>query len=1402
MKNKAKQRWMAVLMALLMVVGMMPADWAASEVNAATAFEGGVAVTDGTWTGWTWSVFGNSTNTDTSSIKESGDGGVQLSQTGNKGKIAGSQEGINFLYYTLDSDCDFILSAQAQVEAWGSGNQHGFGLMARAAVGTHGEPADASPLNSAFVGGTVQSGVSCAGSYRAGSRSNIISPSGENDGIAVGTTYDLTIQKTGDALYLYKNGELVKQGSASEIFTGSDGKMYVGMFVSRTATVTYKNVTLSYEKTADAAAATVGAVTNPAKMTYCQGNSYEDIDLSGFSATVNVAGLDKNITALDCRLVSFDFSTTGDAAGKIVLDYFGHEIVINTNVIKEVVDDITVNYLPVKTDYVLNDTIDSIDWTGFDATVTYNSGVIKKLEDLIAGSDAETTVAFDSSKAGASSIVVEHTHGDVTKQVIIPVTVSDAAVTAITLTGPNQTTFYKDVTVDADAYKKGLLVNAAYSDGSTKVLSTGFTVTPKTTELDVTATGTYTYVVTYGGQTAEYTLEVVDRNVSGLNIKTYPSTTTFVKGTDFSATGLEVEAVYDSGEKTILADGTYTVDSSAYNKDAAGQYTITISATVDGKTLTTTYVAEVRDKTTFGYEDLEWHSIVFGQSIDKNNKPSVTTENGITTITVEQGEGKGKCTDDGQDGIAYYYTILNPQTDNFEITAKVKVDYFITKSAPDNQEGFGIMVRDSIGTDGDASIYYSNAMSVGGYYGRYNVFGRHGVLSQDETTGKVNNTLYGKMGNLSEQIKADSPKTFILTLKKDNTGVYATMKNEDGTIVDGIDNVMYYLPANTFSSIEDEKMYVGFMAARGAKIEIDASSIQMIVTAAAADAPQTFAPAEPVKPSVSLASLPETADESYEFKVSVNTKGLLTIKKDGETIVSQQAVEKGSYSFPTNLTVGANKFQMYLEPDSTQNITSDAPVTVNTTITRKIYSNSETAIYVSTTGTKSGDGSKENPLDIQTALTYCQAGQAIYVLEGTYNLSKTTGVWEGNDGTENALKQLIACPENKGDVIFDFADSKGKATNYTFDFSGDYWYIKGIKFLNGGGVRVGGNHNILELCDFAGHTNSGLSISRTNGATDIADWPSYNQIINCNSYSNRDKSDNNADGFAAKLTCGVGNVFKGCVAAYNADDGWDLFSKGGTGAIGEVKIYDCVCFGNGFAYDAATGTVTATKGDGNGFKMGGSGIAVNHQVYNSYSFGNKANGFTNNSDPMGTYVDCIGYNNGGSNLELHTYTGVEPQFIVTGFKSFADGTYASVAGLSATEKESAANCINSVLAASNFFYDGEKFVNSDGEEITAANFESLAEFAGYVNGGIGSVVRDANGNLVLGGFLKFVENQKPEEPSEEDDSENDSDEAGSVNESVKTGDDTNLGLLFVTGFTSLLVLAYLYFESKKKTLTE
>ena len=119
-------------------------------------------------------------------------------------------------------------------------------------------------------------------------------------------------------------------------------------------------------------------------------------------------------------------------------------------------------------------------------------------------------------------------------------------------------------------------------------------VIAKAAELDTTKAGEYTYVVEYNGAKAEYTLEVVKPTVHSLKVDVYPTTTTYVKGADFSSDGLEVAAVYDSGKEVAVAGSDVKVDSSAYKKDETGTYDIKISATVEGKTLETTIQATVR----------------------------------------------------------------------------------------------------------------------------------------------------------------------------------------------------------------------------------------------------------------------------------------------------------------------------------------------------------------------------------------------------------------------------------------------------------------------------------------------------------------------------------------------------------------------------------------------------------------------------------------------------------------------------------------------------------------------------------------------------------------------------------------------------------------------------------------
>ena len=177
-------------------------------------------------------------------------------------------------------------------------------------------------------------------------------------------------------------------------------------------------------------------------------------------------------------------------------------------------------------------------------------------------------------------------------------------------------------------------------------------------------------------------------------------------------------------------------------------------------------------------------------------------------------------------------------------------------------------------------------------------------------------------------------------------------------------------------------------------------------------------------------------------------------------------------------------------------------------------------------------------------------------------------------------------------------------------------------------MLLAGNHNRIENMVFNDNQDTGLQISRynTNAAT-IADWPSYNLILNCTSKNNCDNASmENADGFAAKLTCGEGNVFDGCMAYNNSDDGWDLFAKAATGPIGIVTIQNCVAFRNGFTeFGEGYGNC-----DGNGFKLGGSGIGSAHVVKNCLSFENLHCGFTDNNNPkLGTLINCTAINNNG-----------------------------------------------------------------------------------------------------------------------------------------------------------------------------
>ena len=512
-------------------------------------------------------------------------------------------------------------------------------------------------------------------------------------------------------------------------------------------------------------------------------------------------------------------------------------------------------------------------------------------------------------------------------------------------------------------------------------------------------------------------------------------------------------------------------------------------------------------------------------------------------------EGGGKVTNSYQDGITYYYTELDNAKDNFELSADIKVEAF-AKPTPDNQEGFGIMARDAIGTMGDSSIFCSNIAAVGGYRGNTKMFMRAGVTAADASgaaTGRQEEVILDETRPTASN--TSPTKTYRLTLRKTNSGYEGELNN--GTKV--IQSFHYEPDA---MGVQDDKLYVGFYAARLATIEV--SNVEFKVTDAATDAPKVEKPEAAIEPTMNIVSLPSSALESYDLKVASNANGTVTIKQ-GETIIARDKEIKAGEVLVQNtkLTEGTTTpFTVTFTPDTAQNLTNYNKVIKTHFVTYKNYQVNGSSIYVSPTGTAAGDGSKTNPIDVQTAIDFARPGQTIVMLEGTYKPTSPLVISPDNKGTAESPKALVAEPGKK--VIIDGSNIKLGSYDATLNVDSDYWHVYGLEVTNSPmtGIRVGGNHNTVELCDTVANKNTGLQLSRYIGAGGYDEWPSYNMILNCTSYDNKDDSENNADGFAAKLTVGDGNVFKGCIAYNNIDDAWDLYSKAATGPIGAVLLED------------------------------------------------------------------------------------------------------------------------------------------------------------------------------------------------------------------------------------------------------
>ncbi len=294
-------------------------------------------------------------------------------------------------------------------------------------------------------------------------------------------------------------------------------------------------------------------------------------------------------------------------------------------------------------------------------------------------------------------------------------------------------------------------------------------------------------------------------------------------------------------------------------------------------------------------------------------------------------------------------------------------------------------------------------------------------------------------------------------------------------------------------------------------------------------------------------------------------------------------------------------------------------------------------LYVAPNGRDGATGTQSDPTTLTSAITRIAAGGTIYVRGGTYNFSQTVTIAPGNNGTSSARKKLSAYPGET--PILNFSAQSEDPANRGLAVNGSYWHIYGIVVERAGdnGIFVGGSNNIFERTVTRFNRDTGLQLSRIASDTPRDQWPSNNLVLSALSHDNADSDGEDADGFAAKLTVGSGNVFRYCVSRNNIDDGWDLYTKTDTGAIGPVTIEDSLSYNNGTLSDGSQ----AGNGDRNGYKLGGEDIAVNHTIRRNIAYRNGKHGFTYNRNPgTMTVSDNVSIDNAERNYSFDAGTSV------------------------------------------------------------------------------------------------------------------------------------------------------------------
>lgn len=594
--------------------------------------------------------------------------------------------------------------------------------------------------------------------------------------------------------------------------------------------------------------------------------------------------------------------------------------------------------------------------------------------------------------------------------------------------------------------------------------------------------------------------------------------------------------------------------------------------------------------------DLVWKTVTFGQSTDVNFATNVLPDKiGINQVTLANGqpvpseggklitpvdiESRGGKIGNSHDGLTFYYTRL-PANANMQLDAEIYVEQFGPENGalPAGQEGAGLLVRDILGQPRLEKVQpgYEEFPAASNMV-------MNAIMTQDKTSHhKVQismisrNGVVNSWGNAGVEIKRQ-PYKHDLDINKTPSFKLRLVRSDDGFESSwapiGTDDWVIQKTGGTerITKLDKEGYYVGFFASRNARITVKQANLTMSEHQASKD--ETFV-AQPLPAKIEIASAGISATPEYNFQLRSNQSGKLTVAGNGTNLVTQQPVAAGEMQ---SIAVLLGPKQTLL---SYQFVTEDGQNLSDVIKVEPIKLADPANIFVSPNGTLGNDGSNELPLDMETALAAVVPGGTVWLINGDYPLTTLPATVSS---TPQKLKKLRPLGKN---VEF-----------HGLNLEASYWDIQGISVTTKS-FNISGSHNLIDRVVAHHADDTGIWVASPAGIGRPL-WASHNVISNSESYGNRDPGRINADGFAVKMRVGEGNKLISCFSHDNIDDGYDLFNKIEDGPNGQVTIENSI----------------ALRNVNNGFKLGGEGLPVAHQVSNSLAIENGMDGFTDNFNP-------------------------------------------------------------------------------------------------------------------------------------------------------------------------------------------